>query len=53
MPTKLPRLLRVIGVCLLALSAHAQANAPDPQLASVFSQAGSKGVFVLYDLQSK
>ena len=53
MPAKLPRLLSLIGACLLALSAHVQADAPDPALASVFSQAGSKGVFVLYDLQSK
>lgn len=53
MPAKLPRLLSLIGACLLALSAHARADAPDPELASVFSQTGSKAVFVLYDLQSK
>ena len=41
MPAKLPRLLSLIGACLLALSAHVQADAPDPALASVFSQAGS------------
>lgn len=47
------RLLGFIAAAVLACSAQAQTIRSETSLASVFSQAGSKGVFVLYDLQSK
>lgn len=53
MPQTLSLLLSLIGAGLLALSAHAQTAPGDPQLAKLFSQSGSRGVLVVYDMQTR